>query len=576
MPEHIFPRPVPLVGDTTSAAARAGDPTGWALPVADREALHRILAARRDVRRFRPDPVPDEVLLRALDAAHHGPSVGHSQPWRFLVVSEQRTRDAAALLADRERLRQANQLPEDRRRRLLDLQLEGVREAPLGIVVACDRRTAPERVLGRATFPDTDLWSCACAIENLWLAARAEGLGLGWVTFFRPDELAELLGLPEGVQTLGWLCLGWPDERPPGPGLERAGWSSRLALADVVVRERWHEQVAPLPAWATPGPPPSAVVAARDQGDDVLTPLGALGALDAAVQRMLAVHGLEIPEGELLLVAAQHPVAALGVSSYDSSVTDDVVVASAEGTSAGAVAATEAGLSLLLVDARPGCPVPGALHRPPREPLGDLAHTDALSSADTRTLLDTGRELAMRSPGRLLALGEVGIGNTTVAACLAARLLGAAVEDVIGLGAGSDSALLARKLEVVTAALARTQGIQDPLDLLAALGGADVAMLTGAVLAAPVAGRLVVLDGLLTSVAALIATRVDPSIARYLVAGQRSRERAHGLVLTELGLEPLLDLRLRAGEGVGACLATSLLLHASRLRRLTARTRERP
>ncbi|MGN6331728.1 MAG: nitroreductase family protein [Motilibacteraceae bacterium] len=118
--------------------------------MADREALHRILATRRDVRPFRPDPVPAEVLLRALDAAHHGPSVGHSQPWRFLVVSEQRTRDAAALLADRERLRQANQLPEDRRRRLLDLQIGGLREAPVGFVASCDRRTAPERVLGRA------------------------------------------------------------------------------------------------------------------------------------------------------------------------------------------------------------------------------------------------------------------------------------------------------------------------------------------------------------------------------------------------------------------------------------------
>ena len=130
-------------------------------------------------------------------------------------------------MADRERLAQAAQLDAAAARHLLDLQLEGIREAPLGVVVCCDRRAPAAGVLGRATFPDADLWSCACAIENLWLAARAEGLGMGWVTLFAPAELSALLGLPDGVVTLGWLCLGWPDERPPEPGLQRAGWSRR-------------------------------------------------------------------------------------------------------------------------------------------------------------------------------------------------------------------------------------------------------------------------------------------------------------------------------------------------------------
>ncbi len=234
-----WPRPVPVIGDVTSAAERADDPQGWALPAAQRDALHTVLVARRDVRRFRPEPVPDEIVMRVLAAAHMAPSVGHSQPWRFIVVRDAYTRHRAALLADRERLAQAAQLAAEPARQLLDLQLEGIREAPLGIVVCCDRRSPAGGVLGRATFPDADMWSCACAIENLWLTARADGLGVGWVTFFRPAELARLLHLPEGVVTLGWLCLGWPDERPPAPGLERAGWSRRAPLGDVVLQERW-------------------------------------------------------------------------------------------------------------------------------------------------------------------------------------------------------------------------------------------------------------------------------------------------------------------------------------------------
>ena len=151
----------------------------WALPAATRDALHEVIGVRRDIRRFRPDPVPADVLERVLRAGHAAPSVGHSQPWRFLVVDDAELRTRAAVMADSARLAQASQLDGDSARRLLDLQLEGIREAPLGVVVCCDRRAPAAGVLGRATFPDADVWSCACAVENLWLAARAEGLGLG-------------------------------------------------------------------------------------------------------------------------------------------------------------------------------------------------------------------------------------------------------------------------------------------------------------------------------------------------------------------------------------------------------------
>ena len=138
-----------------------------------------------------------------------------------------------------------------------------------------------EGVLGRATYVDADLWSCACAIENLWLSARVEGVGVGWVTLFQPGELASLIGLPDGVETLGWLCLGWPDERPPEPGLERAGWSARQPLSDVVLWERWQEDGGPAAATRTSSAPaPASVVGARDEADVPLTPPGSLGALD--------------------------------------------------------------------------------------------------------------------------------------------------------------------------------------------------------------------------------------------------------------------------------------------------------
>jgi nicotinate-nucleotide--dimethylbenzimidazole phosphoribosyltransferase len=550
-----YARPVPLIGDTTSAAERAGDPTAWAFPATDRDAVYGVLGARRDIRRYRPDPVPEDVLTRVLTAGHQAPSVGHSQPWRFVVVRDAALREQAAWMADQERLAQAAQLAPESARALLDLQLEGIREAPLGVVVCCDRRTPAAGVLGRATFPDADLWSCACAIQNLWLAARAEGLGMGWVTLFEPAGLASLLGLPDGVVTLGWLCLGWPDERPPAPGLERAGWSQRQPLEQVVLTDRWSETTPPASHLRAPGQ--AEVVGARDAADRLLTPPGSLGVLDRAVDRAVALGHASLTGGVLVLAAGHHRVLEHGVSAFTDDVTDEVVVAARAGEAVGTVAARAAGLEPVVVDCGWA--------------TGDLRDEDALTPAAVAELVAAGR--ALLSDGGLVALGEVGMGNTTVAAALAAVLLDLPARDVVGLGAGADSAMLARKHEVVAAALRRVGPTQDPLRALAAVGGPEVAYLTGVVLGAASAGAVVVLDGLLTSLAALCAVLLEPAVDQHLVAGQRSRERGHPAVLARLGLEPLLDLRLRAGEGAGACLASGLLLDGLRIRRETARTR---
>ena len=445
-------RPVPLVGDTTSAAQRAADPGGWALGADTVDALDAVIASRRDIRRFRPDPVPDELLRDVLAAAHRAPSVGHSQPWRFIVITEQGTRDHAALLADRGRLRQAQGLGDDRRSRLLDLKLEGLREAPVGVVVACDRRAPAAGVLGRATLTDTDLWSCACAIENLWLRARAVGLGVGWVTLFEPADLADLLGLPEGVETLGWLCVGWPDERPPDPGLERAGWSRRLELDDVVLHERWPTDDAPTPPVShLRGPDQRSVVAAHDTGDDLLTAPGSLGALDVAIDRVLALPGEPPVTGTLILAGGHHPVVRHGVSAYPDTVTDDVLEASEQGQSLGATTARECRLDVRVLRAAPA------------DAQGDLVTTDALTAADVHRLIEQGLTAGRRAARQgLVCLGEVGVGNTTVAAALACATLGLGVDDAVGLGVGSDATILARKADVITRALARTVANHGP------------------------------------------------------------------------------------------------------------------
>ena len=557
-------RPVPMIGDITTARERADDPSGWAFDATSREALSSILAGRRDIRRYRPDPVPEDLVRDVLAAGHSAPSVGHSQPWRFITVADRSTRDAAAALADRARHRQAAALEPAAGQHLLDLQLDGIREAPLGIVVCCDRRVTPLGVLGRATLHDADLWSCACAIQNMWLTARAWGLGMGWVTLFEPEDLSALFGLPDGVVTLGWLCLGYPDERPPEPGLVRAGWSSRLALDDVVIAERWPDSAPVPPRDRVRGPGAADVVAARDDADSILTPPGSLGRLDHAVDRVVACCGSDVTSGALVLVGGDHPVADLGVTAYSRSVTHEVLAAARAGESVGVATAATAGLRSIVIDAGTS--------------TGNLVDTPAMAVAEAMRLIEAGAVVGRREArSGLVVVGEVGIGNTTVAAALVCALLDADPNDVVGLGAGIDTTLLARKRAVVATALARARSVLAAGDgtsthLLAELGGPEIAFLAGVIAGAARAGGVVVLDGMVTGAAALLACRADPGVAAHLVAGQRSREIGHDLVLRELGLAPLLDLRLRAGEGVGAVMAARLILDAIATRHIVGRT----
>ena len=220
--ERFARPPTPAGFDPSRAAERAADPRGWRYDEAERDVVHGVIAERRDVRRFRPDAVPDDVLERVLAAAHRAPSVGLMQPWRLIVIRALDTRIAVRRLAQRERLRQADRFDE-RTRQFLDQKIEGVVEAPLGVCVCCDHGDPDAEVLGRGTIPETDIYSAACAIQNLWLAARAEGLGVGWVSFYRPEDLRALLGIPARVDPIAYLCLGWPDERPVRPGWRRPG-----------------------------------------------------------------------------------------------------------------------------------------------------------------------------------------------------------------------------------------------------------------------------------------------------------------------------------------------------------------
>ncbi|SFQ09093.1 5,6-dimethylbenzimidazole synthase [Pseudomonas borbori] len=203
----------------------------------ERAAVYRAIAERRDMRHFCGGEVAPELLLRLLEAAHQAPSVGLMQPWRFIRISRPALREAIHGLVEEERLRTAAALGE-RSSEFMRLKVEGIRDcAELLVVALMDGREA--HVFGRRTLPEMDLASMACAIQNLWLAARAEGLGLGWVSLFEPQALAELLSMPTGSKPLAVLCLGPVTEFYPAPMLVQQGWIEPRPLSELLFQDQW-------------------------------------------------------------------------------------------------------------------------------------------------------------------------------------------------------------------------------------------------------------------------------------------------------------------------------------------------
>lgn len=208
----------------------------------ERSAVYRAIHTRRDVRNeFLPDPIADTTLRRLLEAAHAAPSVGYMQPWNFILIRDAESREAVHRIFHAANIEAADRLTGAARLKYMSLKLEGILKAPLNICITCDRGRGGDFVLGRTHNPAMDLYSTVCAVQNLWLAARAEGIGVGWVSIFDHARLKHHLGLPDGVEIIAYLCVGHVDQLYSRPELAVKGWREKLPLDRLIYEERWPE-----------------------------------------------------------------------------------------------------------------------------------------------------------------------------------------------------------------------------------------------------------------------------------------------------------------------------------------------
>lgn len=319
----------------------------------------------------------------------------------------------------------------------------------------------------------------------------------------------------------------------------------------------------------------NAALAARLQSvlDNKTKPLGSLGRLEPLAQRIGLILGTEQPmlqAPQLVVFAADHGLTAHGVSAYPSDVTWQMVENFLAGGAAVSVLARQHGIGLTVVDCgvrHPFTPREGLQIRSLGAGTADALAGPAMTPEHCRTALDNGAQVVRSLPGNALLLGEMGIGNTSAATLLLARMSGLEVADCTGAGTGLDAAGVQRKIEVLRAVLARHAEAREPLDALAALGGFEIATLTGAVLEAAAQGRVILVDGFITGAAVMVAARLRPAVLERCVFAHQSGERGHALMLAHLGVTPLIDLGLRLGEGSGAALAWPLLVSACALLR---------
>lgn len=564
-----------------------------AFPEEARRAVYECIGLRRDVRHFKPEmPVDSAVLTRILEAAHQAPSVGHSQPWGFvlLVDTAQRERIRQSFLKCREA--EAARFPSGRRAAYLAHKLEGIREAPLNLCVTVDLRDRGEAILGTTAQPEALRASVCCAVQNLWLAARVEGIGVGWVSIVEPAVLRQELELPPGVEPVAYLCLGHPVAFRRRPMLEETGWQARAPVSSVIhpAGTFRHPRKSEPPPWHgalenEPILPPCATAAnsSREHQQKLAKPVGSLGRLEELAAFYAAARGTYPPpsleQATLLLFAADHGVVAEGVSAYGSQLTSAVVANVMAGGAAVNAIAREQNVSIELYDVG----IAGDLSAVPRDPVvrlsrravragsRNLCREPALTRGEVERALAIGEVAtagAVASGAGALGIGEIGIGNTTAAAALVAAFCGISAEIATGGGTGVEGPVLERKRRVVAGALALHQpDPRDALGTLAALGGLEIVALVGAMLGAARRRVPVVLDGFITHAAALAAVALEPELRGYLLVAHASTEPGARHALEHLGLEPLLDLRMRLGEGTGACLALGLLRTAVALER---------
>jgi nicotinate-nucleotide--dimethylbenzimidazole phosphoribosyltransferase len=529
----------------------------------DVKILEDIILHRRDVRgnRFLPDPISGEILEKILLAALNGPSVGFSQPWEFVVIRDKELKQEVRSSFDEENTRASYLFDEDKSKKYGGMKLEGILESPLNLAVFYK----PSRtvVLGQTSMKEVGLYSVVCAIQNMWLMARALNVGVGWVSILDPEKVKRILRAPAENQLVAYLCLGYVKEFLDKPELEILEWEKKKLLEQVMINEKYGSKE--VKSFSVEPVSIELAKALEHKINFKTKPQGALGRLEQLAFQIGLIQNTLSPvlsKPVIVVFAGDHGITQEGVSAYPQEVTFQMVMNFLGGGAAINVFCKQHAIDINIVDAGVNYDFPNGLAGLTRYKIGrgtkNFMHEPAMSREELQQCFQAGAKIVkeLKEQGsNIIGFGEMGIGNTTSASALMSILCKMPPSECVGTGTGVSDEGLQRKILILEKAISNHEVSTDPMTILATFGGFEIAQICGAMLQAAQLGMIVLVDGFISTSAFLVAHALQPNIIGYAVFCHQSGEQGHKKMLDYLSVKPLLHLDMRLGEGTGAAMA---------------------
>ena len=537
--------------------------------------LDEILKSRRDTRHFTDDPVPNEVLQKALQAGHWAPSVGLTDATKYYTIKSVALKKAIKdLFVDYDK--KAIDLTDSEQQKLeyKALKLEAIEEAPLGLVICYDRSVLNNFTIGTVGSNEAIKFSAVCAAQNIWLSLTEQGYSMGWVSILNYYQFKQLLGLPENMEPLGYFCVGKPATNYDNqPMLQQLNWKQKQEIPlveEITVLHESNESKVEKVSFDTKKEMDSAAFANALQHkiDQKTKPKGSLGVLEVLAKQIgLIFQTLEpkIIHPHIVVFAADHGIANHGVSAFPQDVTRQMVTNFLEGGAAINIFCKQNKMELSIVDAGVNYDFPlntNLITAKIGMGTQSFLHGPAMSSTELQLCFGKGSEIVIdivKTGCNCIGFGEMGIGNTATASVLMSIILVLPIEDCVGKGTGITDEKLIQKINILKKCLDSHDGATDLESKLAYFGGFEIMQIVGGMLEAKKQNMIILVDGFICSVAFLIAFKKNPSIIKNAIFCHSSAEQGHQKILDYLGVRSILQLDLRLGEGTGCAIAFPII-----------------
>ena len=537
--------------------------------------LYDIITSRRDTRHFTSDEVPEEVLAQAIEAGHHAPSVGLTDATRYYIITaaEIKKQIKALFVAYHEKAAETTDT-KAQKEAYLNLKLEAIEEAPVGMVIAYDRSVLDTFTIGTVGSNEAIKFSAVCAAQNIWLSLTEQGYSMGWVSILNYYDFKTVLDIPEHIEPLGYFCIGKPaTDYGKQPMLQQLHWKDKSGSANVthIKCSKTISKVKKEEDRTLEIPNQTLKKQLQHKIDQKTKPEGALGLLENLVLQIGLVFETNAPQliqPHIVVFAADHGIANHGVSAYPQEVTRQMITNFLEGGAAINVFCNQHHIDLEIVDAGVNYDFPTQtqlIHKKVAKGTQSFLHMAAMSPRERDWCFQMGAEVVNQIHAKgsnCIGFGEMGIGNTSTASVLMAMLTPFSIEACVGKGTGVANEKLENKITILSKAIQNYKGSTDLEEVITYFGGFEILQMAGGMLQAYQNKMLLLVDGFISSVAYLIAFKKNPAIKVNAIFCHCSEEKAHKVLLEYLEVTPILQLQMRLGEGSGCAVAFPIIQSA--------------